>query len=351
MGTKASRIMKTFTELAAQIKNDIDVRLQALLKAEVAQAARYGKETRALVESVESLCARGGKRLRPALAHVGALAVNPDAKPALTRECGLSLELLQAYFLIHDDWMDQDDERRGGPTAHIQLAKAFRSQELGDRAAILAGDYAIALAQQLLSKAKIPAASRSAALSVFAHMQLQAVLGQQRDIMGASDPEVTYELKTASYTVLGPLLLGVAAAGGNRATEKALSSYAKPAGIAFQLRDDLMGVFGDPAVTGKPVGGDLTAGKQTALLSEGLKRLGPAASKELKAVVGVRAAARRKVERAVALLEESGARETIENRISKLRNQALRYARATSISGPAQALLKEATLALTARQA
>src|SRR5690606_34900161 len=118
-------------------------------------------------------------------------------------------------------------------------------------------------------------------------MQLAAIAGQQLDIVGkARDPELTYELKTASYTVRGPLLMGAELAGANKPTRVALDQFSRPAGIAFQLRDDLIGVFGDARSTGKPRGSDLKAGKNTSLVKAGLQLTSPRDRDKLLKVLG-----------------------------------------------------------------
>ena len=124
-------------------------------------------------------------------------------------QAGVALELLQAYFLIHDDWMDQDLERRGGPTVHAHLGRRFRSTSKGASAAILTGDYAVALATRVLANLDLPGRRLSGVLTCFADMQLDAVAGQGLDVIGRGrDVELTYRLKTASYTVRGPLIMG-----------------------------------------------------------------------------------------------------------------------------------------------
>ena len=154
-GTRATPHAKAipanpFVALLPAVRKDIDARLHGLLDAKLDSARQHGAEVTELVSALRSLCMRGGKRLRPALLAAGfrAVSTSADLDPAL--EAGVALELLQAYFLIHDDWMDQDDVRRGGPSVHAHLTQRFRSQRLGAASAILAGDYAVALATDVL---------------------------------------------------------------------------------------------------------------------------------------------------------------------------------------------------------
>ena len=314
------------------------------------QATLFGSEVAEMVSAVQSLCQRGGKRLRPGLCVSGALAVNEKADWQPLIQAGVALELLQAYFLIHDDWMDDDDERRGGPTAHIQLAKAFRSKKIGACSAILAGDHAVALAQAELATIKISPARLVKAYQSFAWMQLMAVAGQQLDVKGtAKNPELTYELKTASYTVQGPLRLGAELAGAKPATLQALSDYGLPTGIGFQLRDDLIGVFGDPEKTGKIRGNDLRSGKSTSLLRLAKKRLKGKELASLKKVVGNLRAGEKSVETAIKLLETCGAKTETEARIEELLAEGLSALETKAISPLAQKQLSSAATALCHR--
>lgn len=341
-----------FLPLLKAVQVRVDARLARVTQLSLEQGLLQGAEVGAMIATVADLCARGGKRLRPALCQVGAVCASEDAPIDVVTEVGVSLELLQAYFLIHDDWMDQDDERRGGPTAHVSLTQHFGDPDLGARAAILAGDHAISLAQKVLAESGIPKARLGRALAAFAAMQLQAVAGQQLDIVArAQDPELTYLLKTASYTVLGPLSLGAELARGSRRLVESLRAFAEPAGIAFQLRDDLIGVFGDPEKTGKPRGGDLTAGKNTPLVREAFARLSGVEKQKLRGVWGSRGAAREEVDEVVDLLERSGAREVVEQRIGTLSAQAREAITLMPATKRGKRLLRGGLSALTERDA
>src|SRR5690606_34345522 len=177
---------------------------------------------------------------------------------------GVAFELLQSYFLIHDDWMDQDDTRRGGPSVHFALGRHFRSSHAGACSAILAGDYLAALSMRVLVEATRRHPRQGELLESFATTQLLTVAGQQLDaISDAHDAERVYQLKTGNYTAKGPLLQGAMLAGASKKTLAAIGRFAEPVGIAFQLRDDLLGLFAKAADTGKPVGNDLLVGKRT----------------------------------------------------------------------------------------
>jgi geranylgeranyl diphosphate synthase, type I len=342
--------LKPFVALASTVQGEVEARLSTILDAELESTARIAPEVTEMVAALSDLCRRGGKRLRPTLLVVGALAASPRAKLEVAFDAGVALELLQAYFLIHDDWMDGDAIRRGGPSVHTLLTQRFADRHKGESAAILAGDYAVALATQRLSALPIPAKIHAQLFAAFARMQLSAVAGQQIDVVArASDVEQAYALKTGSYTVQGPLELGAVLAGGSRATLAALTRFAQPLGIAFQLRDDLIGAFGKPEETGKPFGADVKAGKRTALLVKALARARGADRRLLSRVVGNPRAAEHDVLAVLAVFDRTGARAEVEARVEQLAKEAL-SALGRSVTPGGRELLRGAVEALTRRR-
>lgn len=347
---ESASALAPFLELAGKVQLEVEARLATVLDAELESAARVAPEVCDMVGALADLCRRGGKRLRPTLLAAGALAANARAKLDAAYAAGVALELLQAYFLIHDDWMDGDSVRRGGPSVHMALAQRFEDRHTGEAAAILAGDYAVALATQVLASVAVPAKVHAQLFSSFARMQRSAVLGQQIDIVArASDVEQAYALKTGSYTVQGPLELGALLAGGSQTTLTALARYARPLGVAFQLRDDLLGAFGEPRETGKPFGNDIKAGKRTALLLKALARARGPDRRLLSRVVGNANAADADVTAVLAVFERTGARAEIEARVEELADEAL-GALGRGITPHGRELLTGAVVALTQRR-
>jgi geranylgeranyl diphosphate synthase type I len=263
-------IQRPFRLFAEDVKAHVDRKAAQWLEARIARADRCHEEVGAHAQAIAGLAVRGGKRLRPVLAAAayrafgGGGATLEPITPAL-----VALELLQTYLLVHDDWMDGDELRRGGPTVHAALAMRFGSSQAGAVAAILAGDLASAYATESLAEANVAAPALVEAFRELAEMHHRVVLGQTMDVRGvcrsSDDVERMHDLKTGSYTVRGPLRLGAALAGADTSARAALDGFATPVGIAFQLRDDLLGIFGNPAVTGKPRGSDLREGKRTAV--------------------------------------------------------------------------------------
>ena len=244
--------------------------------------------------TARDLVLAGGKRLRPVFAYWGWRGLaGPDEplEPALPAFA--ALELMHTFALVHDDVMDQSATRRGLPTAHRILAGQHEhdgslgdSERFGTSAAILIGDLCLVWADQLLARAGGPPSVRA----YYDRMRVEAIAGQYLDVLGESQPGawsveralLVARHKTASYTVQRPLQFGLALTGLARPeTEEVYGRYGLAVGEAFQLRDDLLGVYGDPAITGKPAGDDLRSGKPTALLMLARKLATPAQRAEL----------------------------------------------------------------------
>lgn len=237
-----------------------------------------------LPSTVSDYTLRGGKRLRAFLALIGYWSKNwGGGDPESISFVMAGIELLQSYLLVHDDIMDRDELRRGGPTVHVVFREQCKARSLlGDCAhygasqAITAGDYLEATAVELLSSARLESATLSRLLKTYARGLRLVAYGQYLDVhcsylpLSAVREEhvlLVHTLKTASYTVELPLHLGAIAS--QAYTERLfteLTRYAIPAGIAFQLRDDIIGLYGDPKTTGKPVGSDVKSKKKTLLV-------------------------------------------------------------------------------------
>lgn len=314
--------------LLAEVRAAVDARLEHHLRAAIARAAdAAGAEH--VVGSLAGLVRRGGKRFRPALlvaAHraCGGVASGPLGMAVL--DVGAAWEILQAYFLIHDDWMDGDATRRGGKAVHVELTERHGDAHLGASAAVLAGDYGSALAQRVVAELEAPAEVVREAVVAFARVHEEVVLGQAIDLtLAADDADAVrrmHALKTGSYTVRGPVELGAILARAGGPARDALRRFADPIGVAFQLRDDLLGTFGDPAETGKPVGSDLRARKRTALVTEALALAGSAERMQLLAVLS-RTPSNDDVLWAMGLFERSGARAAVEAKLHALLDQGV----------------------------
>ncbi len=337
----------TFRQLIEQVRPAVDARLVQLLEPLCKQASSY--DIRYLLSELQDLVARGGKRFRAGLAVVAYAGVRPRSSLEPAIDAGAALELLHAYLLVQDDWMDGDRSRRGGPSVHTALGRQLGSRALGDASAILSSDLAWGLAVQTLSAISVPPRHVVRALAAFCEAHRDVVFGQQLDLVGNDGSvEEKHALKTASYTTRGPLLVGASLAGASPKTLLALERFAHPLGVAFQLRDDLLGIFAPTAQTGKPLGGDLREGKHTAVTVAGERRLDSAGRKAYHRVFGKRRARKADLVLAAEHLERCGARQQVQRRVKTLCRRAARRATELPLHQRARRQLLDA-VALVAR--
>jgi len=214
--------------------------------------------------------------------------------------------------------MDLDEERRGGPSVFAALRDSHDDAHLGASLAVLAGDLASAYASELIGRAPFSEASRVAGLDAFWRLQREVFFGQQLDLVASPDVERMYDLKTGSYTVRGPAMLGGLLADGSDEAMNALVQWANPVGVAFQLRDELLGTFGDPGATGKPAGGDLRQGKHTTLVKHAREIVPATERTALEGVFGNEAATEGEIAIATELLIRCGAQSRVETRLDEL---------------------------------
>ncbi|MBX3269817.1 MAG: polyprenyl synthetase family protein [Sandaracinaceae bacterium] len=307
----------------SEVRAAVDERLESYFEDKRQRTRALAPEAVELLDAIRALTMRGGKRLRPALLHAAFEAVAPGRDHARTLDACAALELLQSYLLIHDDWMDHDEERRGGPSVHAALRDAHGGDaHLGASLAILAGNLASACAWELVTRDPPPEPIHARVVAEFLRMHQEVVLGQQLDLLKTEDVARMQQLKTGSYTVRGPLLLGAAFGEASEAQREALLAYGAPLGEAFQLRDDLLGTFGDPGATGKPVRGDLCEGKRTALVREAERRGDPRALAPLFAVLGDRGASEAALAQAREVLVATGAKAAVEAQLDALLAEA-----------------------------
>lgn len=256
---------------------DITEQVEQVLTEFLRARAKEFPDAADLLEEIGRVAGSGGKRLRPAFCVWGYRAAGGKDDESIAR-IAASLELLHTFAIIHDDVMDQSPLRRGEPTTFRRLSgtPAVRRDRdrFGESAAILVGDLAMALADELWWSSGFVGAERDDALALYHDMRTEVIGGQYLDLLAAARGRATPEetrrisvLKSGRYTVERPLLIGAALAGASVPVREALAAFGAPLGEAFQLRDDVLGAFGDPSVTGKDADGDLREGKQTLLVA------------------------------------------------------------------------------------
>jgi geranylgeranyl diphosphate synthase type I len=316
------------------------------------------------VDALTEFVLRGGKRLRPTFAWWawrGTGGAESDADGVL--QAIASLELVQACALIHDDLIDSSDSRRGRPTVHVAFADLHTAQRwsgtpasFGLAAAVLIGDLALAWADDMFGAAPLPAATLEAARPAWRAMRTEVLAGQYLDVhtqaTGDASPEAALRvsrLKTAAYTVERPLNLGAALAGAGVDQLSALREFGRDLGIAFQLRDDLLGVFGDPSVTGKPAGDDLREGKRTLLIALGLRQANSTQAEVITHALGNPALSEKDLDKIRATLLEVDAVSAVEQRIDELTATALAALGRADLTEPAAAALADLAAKATQR--
>lgn len=339
---------------------DIRIRIQRDLTNYLATQTTYlseiGSELVPVAEAINAFLLDGGKRLRPLFAYCGYLASGGEDDENIIAAVS-SLELLQACALIHDDLMDASDTRRGRPSIHRWFEGLHQNEELlgsatryGSSAAILLGDLALVWSDQMLHKSGISSSALHRTLGVHDEMRIELMAGQFLDIheQALATQSVARSLKIAryksgKYTVERPLHFGASLAIENDASREKyigiFSEFGLPLGEAFQLRDDLLGVFGDPAITGKPAGDDLREGKRTVLMAMTSDRANESQDRIIANHFGSKTLTLEGIEELREIIIETGARAHVEELIEKLYSTAIDALNRQEIESGPRALL------------
>ena len=304
----------------------------------------------------------GGKRLRPAFAYWGFRGAGGVDSDQITAAVA-ALEFVQASALIHDDVMDASDTRRGEPAVHRRFAGvhadriwAGDAEAFGGGAAILLGDLCLAWSDEMLRAAGLDLAAMHRARPVFDLMRTEVIAGQYLDLHAQASRDTSLRrastvarYKSAKYTVERPLLLGAAIADAPAELRRAYSAYGLPVGEAFQLRDDVLGVFGDPATTGKPAGDDLREGKRTYLVAAAFEAAPAAEAGILTNGLGRKDLDHAGIERLREIILSTGALDRTERRIAELTGAGLAALEASPLADGAGRMLTDLALAATQR--
>jgi geranylgeranyl diphosphate synthase type I len=345
-------VPEDFAGLFAGFRGRLGRALASLLAAKREEALAAGSpELLDLIEGVGELATHGGKRLRPALVYYTYRACGGTSEEEVL-PMSLATELLHTYLLIHDDIMDHAEVRRGQPTVHVRFRDLHRAQGLhgdaddfGRSVGILVGDLAHTWAVELAAAA---AAGRSELDRCFAQMCQEVIGGQYLELQVAQRRAATEEellrvlrLKSGRYTAERPIQLGALLAGAPQKVWTELCRYGRAMGEAFQLQDDLLGMFGDPETLGKPVDADLKEGKFTFLIHHALERAAPEQRRALESALGNPEITREQTAGAIRVLGETRAREAVTEMIG----ERLRAARA-ALAGLAPDLAPDGRLFL-----
>jgi geranylgeranyl diphosphate synthase type I len=342
----------------------VDSALADFLAGRAAALAEAGADLAPLADAARAFVLDGGKRLRPTFAYWGWRTVrstSADDRGLVT--AAASLELLHACALVHDDVMDASQTRRGRPAAHAAFATLHRASGwtgdadvFGTSAAILLGDLLLSWADAMFSGAGLAADDLRRTRQVWDEMRQLVMAGQYLDVLvqargdfSAEDALRVAKYKTSKYTVEGPLHLGAAAAGASPEVFAVLSDYGLPLGEAFQLRDDILGVFGDPSRTGKPAGDDLLEGKRTLLVALAMGQAGAEQSRLLRDCLGDRSMTEDHLAALREVIVSTGALDQVEQRIVLRADEARKALRTDAISNDTKSALDALVTAATER--
>ena len=353
-------------EQLKSLREQVEAELQDFLTAQSNYFTSIAPELKPAAGSLSAFVINGGKRFRPLFAAVGAIGAGSNLSQSEIRAFA-SLELLQACALIHDDLMDESDTRRGEPAIHklfetMHVAEKYQGKptQFGLSASVLVGDLALIWSDLMLNSSGIKNESLLAALSVHDEMRVELIAGQYLDVFeqARGTQSVAQALniaryKSAKYTIERPLHLGAAIAIPDPAMRAQLvsiySEFGLPLGEAFQLRDDLLGVFGDPKVTGKPAGDDLREGKRTVLMAMTHDRISGAAEAEFLQEFGNHDISESAIARLQEIIAETGAAMHVEDLIEELTSTALEALNRDEIVPQARELLTEMATIATKR--
>lgn len=354
----------------------ISQRLDIFITAQRSHAADLGSEATLFIDAAAAAAA-GGKRLRGRFLVAGWRAVEEAVgaggpAPAEVVTAAASLEVFHAAALVHDDVIDNSDTRRGRPAAHRALEASHRTARwAGDAAAfgrsgaILLGDLLVAWSDDLFEEALVAAEPHRAerARAEYGSMRREVTIGQFLDIAEESayltEPDERHaaralrvaSLKSARYSIQQPLAIGAALAGADASQAAALAAFGHPLGMAFQLRDDVLGVFGDERQTGKPAGDDLREGKRTVLIAYAREHLAPPARRIIDELIGDPTLDATQIASLQRTIADSGALERVEALIADYARQAERSLSGARLGNAAVGELRDLAQAATVRVA
>lgn len=307
----------------------------------------------------------GGKRLRPAFCYWGWRGAGGADVPGIFTAAA-SLELLQASALVHDDVMDRSDLRRGMPSAHRRFQAMHEraqwhgsAQQFGEGAAILLGNLLLIWSGEMWRASGLPPESLEAAQPVHDHMRTELMCGQYLDLLEQAHGENTFDsalrvalYKSGKYSVEQPLRLGLVLAARELAPwmDDLCTGYGRRVGIAFQLRDDILGVFGDPAQTGKPAGDDLREGKRTMLVARTLAAASPSEAETVRRLLGDPGLDERGVETLRQIIDDTGALQECEDLIGDYLGEALAALDPAPVTPGSRTALTDLAIAATSRK-
>lgn len=332
-------------EIMQNYKQMIDSRLKNFFEERLRRADSVASVGVEALEILKDFSLGGGKRIRPMLCIFSYKGFGGGNEKAIV-DAALAVELMESYLLIHDDIIDQDEMRRGYLTVHKVYEAKSGDRHFGMSMAIVVGDIAASLGCEAILNADFPARKRLLALEKFNKVIINTCIGQMLD-MKSERVKVTeqdilrmHALKTAVYTIEGPLHIGALLAGANQKQIEKLSDFAIPLGKAFQLQDDILGMFGTRQRIGKPVGSDIREGKKTLLVLKALERAGTQQAKFLIQCLGNRLLKEKQVQKVQDIVRSTGSLEYSQRLVQSYLEQANRALTSTKMNKEGQGFLR-----------
>lgn len=346
-----------------QIREAIDSELLEFTRARAEQLNAIDSNLAPVADALTDFITDGGKRFRPIFAYLGYLGTGTAPSEKALRACA-ALELVHVCALIHDDVMDGSDTRRKKPALHKRFEKLHRtngyageSEKFGVAAAILLGDLALSWSDEMLSESGLTSADTQRAAPLFYEMRAELMAGQYLDVLegalASSDLDRSRKIarfKSGKYSIERPLQFGVALAGKFPELQNLFSDYGLPLGEAFQLRDDILGVFGDSALTGKPAGDDIREGKRTVLMALATSKMSDTSHSILQSALGNPNLDNSQVAQIQELVKDSGALAECEKLIEQLLQESLRALEHPALDTSVANYLREMAVAATNRK-
>lgn len=343
-----------------ELRNSINAELKKFTAAQRKSLETIGAELTPVATAMEEFVVDGGKRLRPLFAYLGYLGAGAEPRSEILSAV-TALELVHVCALIHDDVMDGSDTRRNRAAIHRQFESLHQEQgysgdspRFGIAAAILLGDLALVWSDKALRDSGISEAELARSMPIFNEMRDELMAGQYLDVLEGAIASSSIErslkvarFKSGKYSIERPLHFGGALAGASSELLTSYSRFGLPLGEAFQLRDDILGVFGDPQITGKPAGDDLREGKRTVLIAMAFEKADQDQSKALSEGLG---ASDVDVDALRSIIVDTGALARCEEMIDSLRSEALASLHSSAITPSIRATLEEMALVATERK-
>ena len=345
----------------SQLRSEIDGVLVDFTHTRSKALVDIGSELQPVAAAMTEFITDGGKRFRPIFAYLGFLGTGAVPRHEILKAC-TALELVHVCALIHDDVMDGSDTRRNKPAIH-KLFQALHdessyqgnSERFGLASAILLGDLALVWADRLLVESGISREEFISAQEVFSDMRDELMAGQYLDVLEGALATTSVErslkvarFKSGKYSIERPLHFGAALAGKTEFNET-YSKFGLPLGEAFQLRDDVLGVFGDPKVTGKPAGDDIREGKRTVLVAVTMENSTPAERKIVTSALGNQLLTDVEVQEIQGIIKATGALAEVEKLITELTDEAISALRHSAVEGRIASVLEEMAIIATQR--